>query len=245
MSSTVAARYAREMAQRFPLAAQLSLTGRRIGQEGEPLLIVDGLLDRPGDLVAAAVDSTFLPAHGPAGGYPGLRAEAPLDYVEAVVRLLCPVLGEAFGLGKVSPVRAECNFSLVTLPPAALVAAQREPHVDTVWPLQFAVLHYLCGPEHGGTAFFRHRATGFETLSEARLPVYEQVRAGEGVADGYVGDGAPWFDRMDGVEAAFNRLVVYRSCLLHSGTIPDPAILSADPRNGRLTANIFLTVRQG
>lgn len=233
------------MAHPFPLAAQLSLTGRRIGQEREPLLIVDDLLDRPGDLVEAAAGSAFQPAHGPAGGYPGVRAEAPLDYVEAVARLLCGLLGEVFGLGAVKPVRADCNFSLVTLPPAALVPTQRVPHVDTVWPLQFAVLHYLCGPQHGGTAFFRHRATGFETLSEARLPPYHQARAGEAPGAGYVADGAPWFERTDMVEAAFNRLVVYRSCLLHSGTIPDPAALSADPRRGRLTANIFLTVRQG
>lgn len=231
------------MAVRFPLSPQLSTSARRIGREGEPLLIVDGLLARPDDLVDAAAASTFAPAHGPAGGYPGLRAEAPLDYVELVTRLLCDPIGKAYGLGAIKPARADCTLSLVTLPPTALVPAQRAPHVDTSSPWQFAILHYLCGPQHGGTAFFRHRATGFETLSQPRLAAYGKARAAEGVAQGYVADGGPWFERIDAVEARFNRLVVYRSCLLHSGMIPDPAALSADPREGRLTANIFLTVR--
>jgi hypothetical protein len=39
-----------------------------------------------------------------------------------------------------------------------------------------------------------------------------------------------------------NRLVVYRSCVLHSGHVPSPQVLTADPRAGRLTANVFLTV---
>ena len=41
----------------------------------------------------------------------------------------------------------------------------------------------------------------------------------------------------------FNRLVVYRSHMLHSGRIPPGAELSDDPRRGRLTANIFVTYR--
>jgi hypothetical protein len=40
--------------------------------------------------------------------------------------------------------------------------------------------------------------------------------------------------------ARFNRLLVYRSCSLHSGIIPSDTRLSADPRVGRLTVNLFL-----
>ena len=231
------------MATRFPLSRQLRLSLDHVGDEREPVLLIDGLLDRPERLVDAAADTPFAPAYGPAGGYPGLRAAAPLDYVEAVVRALTAPIAEAFGLGAVRPARAECNFSLVTLPPDALVAAQRVPHIDTVDPRQLAILHYLCAPRFGGTSFFRHRVTGYEVLTAERLPAYDAARVTEAEGTGYVADGGRWFARTGGVEAAYNRLVVYRSCLLHSGRILAPEALSPDPRHGRLTANIFLTLR--
>lgn len=231
------------MTPRFPLSRTLQLRLSHVGDEREPVLAIEGLLERPDALVDAAAEARFAPAYGAAGGYPGVRAPAPLDYVEAVVRALAQPIADAFGLDAVRPARAECNFSLVTLPPGALIASQRAPHVDTVDPGQFAILHYLCGPRFGGTAFFRHRATGYEALSEARLAAYDAARTGEPDDAGYVADGGRWFTRTGEVEAAYNRLVVYRSCLLHSGLVPETDLLSADPRAGRLTANIFLTLR--
>lgn len=225
-------------------AAQPSLS--HIGQEREPLLQIDGLLNRPGHLADyAATETSFVAAYGPEGGYPGIRAPAPLDYVEAVVRGVDPLLRQAFGLGKARLANAECNFSLVTLAPGELVAAQRIPHVDTTYALQFAFLHYLCGPDQGGTGFYRHRATGFEALTPERAAEYAAARAAEAGEDtaGYIAADTPHFERIGAVEAAFNRLVIYRSRVLHSGQIPPGAELSDDPRRGRLTANIFVTYR--
>jgi hypothetical protein len=231
------------VATRFPLSSRLTIQVTEVGLEREPVMLIDGFAALPEHLVDAAACSSFEPAYGPAGGYPGLRAPAPLDYVAVAVRALTRPIGEAFALGPVRPVRAECNFSLVTLPPDTLVAAQRAPHVDTADPDQFAILHYLCDARFGGTAFFRHRATGFEAITPERWANFEAVRAGEGASGGYVGSDDPWFKQTGEVDAAFNRLVVYRSRLLHSGRILDPAALSPDPRRGRLTANIFATFR--
>jgi uncharacterized protein DUF6445 len=216
-----------------------------IGAESEPLLEIDALLENPAALVAyAAEEVVFSPAYGPAGGYPGLRAPAPLDYVLAVVRALDPLLREAFDLGAARLARAECNFSLVTLAPDALVPAQRVPHVDTTYPLQFAFLHYLCAPEHGGTAFYRHRATGFETLTPERDTAYAAARAGEAdEGSGYILGDTAYFQRTGSVDAAFNRLIVYRSRMLHSGQVGSSR-LSPDPRRGRLTANMFVNYHQ-
>src|SRR5204862_135772 len=120
-------------------AARLS----RLGREGEPLLCLDGLMRAPEALIDyAATETGFAPVHGPQGGYPGIRAPAPLDYVEAVVRALDPAVRDAFELGAVRLGRAECNFSLVTLAPGTLLPSQRAPHIDTTDPLQFAFLHY-------------------------------------------------------------------------------------------------------
>src|SRR6188768_431327 len=96
----------------MPGAPDLSLNSdarsrlHNIGAEREPLLEIDGLLNDPEALVAYAADQvSFAPAYGPAGGYPGTRAPAPLDYVLAVVRALDPPLRQAFDLGKARLLR--------------------------------------------------------------------------------------------------------------------------------------------
>jgi hypothetical protein len=230
----------------FALTPEFAVTREVVGNEREPVLVIDGLLRDPGALIDFAADAAFAPAHGPAGGYPGLRARAPLAYVERVVRGLAPLIMRAFDLGAVKPARAECFLSLVTLPPGDLHLTQRLPHIDTVDPLQFALLHYLCGPPHGGTTFYRHEATGFERITADRQTVFDLAVDGEAArtpAPGYLTGDAPGYREIGKVDARFDRLVVYRSQLLHSGRITAPEALSADPRTGRLTANIFVSFR--
>jgi len=230
----------------FSLRPSLALSLERIGLEREPVLLVEGAMNRAGALVEyAATEVTFEPVWGPSGGYPGLRAPAPLDYVESVVRALDPSIRRAFGLERVKLARAECSFSLVTLPPERLAPLQRIPHVDTTDPLQFALLHYLCDACHGGTAFYRHRATGFETLTTERQLAYEAVRSNElcETVSAYIDGDSPHYERIAAFDAAFDRILVYRSRTFHSGRIAAGQALSADPRRGRLTANIFVNYR--
>src|SRR5690606_27079349 len=147
----------------------------------------------------AAAGGGFAPVHGPDGGFPGLRADAPLDYVEALVRALDPVIRQAFGLGRVRLGRAECSLSLVTLAPGELVASQRAPHIDTTTPLQFARLHHLCPRAFGGTGFYRPRRTGFEALTPERLEAYEAARAEEAPRErepGYIAGDTAHFERI-------------------------------------------------
>jgi hypothetical protein len=232
------------MTDGFVLEPEYRVERKLVGHEREPVVVIDGLLRDPAALVDFAADAAFAPAHGPAGGYPGLRASAPLAYVERVVRSLTPLIARAFDLGPVKPARAECFLSLVTLPPGALHPTQRRPHIDTVDPLQFALLHYLCGPPHGGTAFYQHEATGFECITAERQAKFDAAVAAE--ADGplgYLTGDRTGYRQTSRIDAAFDRLIVYRSLLLHSGQITAPEALSANPRTGRLTANIFVTFR--
>jgi len=219
-----------------------------VGTEREPVLLVEDLLNDPAALIDYATwEVAFTPAGNPDGGYPGVRAPAPLNYVEAVVRALSPIIERVFGLRNVALSNAECNFSLTTTPPEQLTVQQRTPHIDTVYPLQFALLHYLCDPDFGGTSFYRHRTTGFETLDEDREATYYAVRKGELSEEAppqrYVGDDTSHYARIGGCDARLNRMAIYRSCLLHSGHISDKPLV-ANPRTGRLTANIFVNYRQ-
>jgi hypothetical protein len=231
----------------FALRTRFDVALDRVGEEQEPVLVVEGaMVDARALVDYAAGEVRFDPVYGPTGGYPGVRAPAPLDYVGDLVRRLSPLIERAFALDRVKLARAECSFSLVTLPPGRLAPLQRIPHVDTTDPLQFAILHYLCDERFGGTAFYRHRATRFETLTPERRPVYEAARARELESDapeGYIVADTAHYAQTAAFDAAFDRVLVYRSRTFHSGLIAPDAPLSADPRLGRLTANIFVNYR--
>jgi hypothetical protein len=230
----------------FAFNPSFSASLHRVGLEQQPVLVLEGLLRNATTVIDyAAREVTFAPASGEHGGYPGLRAPAPLNYVNALVRTVSPAIEKAFGLVDVRLSRAQCNLCLVTLPPDRLAPLQRIPHIDTVDPLQFALLHYLCDPSHGGTAFYRHRQTGFETVTLERAPIYEAARERELTAAGigYITGDTEHYEQTACFDARFDRLLVYRSQHLHSGQIGSPDKLNDDPRHGRLTANIFVNYR--
>lgn len=216
----------------------------RLGREHAPVLVVDDLLTDPGPLTAAAHAARYGAPEVKA--YPGLRAPAPRTYAQGLRDALLPALQDAFGLPDWTVAGATCDFSLVTLRPEALDPRQRVPHTDTSDPGLIALLHYLTPGGCGGTSFYRHRATGFETITPERRTRYEATLAQELGRDpptGYMAGDGPLFARTGGFDGRFNRLIAYRGDLLHSGDVPDDATFSDDPRQGRLTLNTFFTLR--
>jgi hypothetical protein len=221
--------------------SEADVTVRPLGYEREPLVIIENFCAEPEALMAEAEASTF----GPAGPhYPGIRARADPAYLARRMTLLQEVLRAVFNFRDGASL-VECNFSLVTQPPDTLRPIQRLPHFDSTDPGRIALLHYLCGPEMGGTAFYRHRATGFESICAARLASYgpaleAEVRGGGLPEANYVAGDTDLFAETARVDAAFNRMAIYRGRLLHSGAIPADFGFSPVPRAGRLTVNTFL-----
>jgi hypothetical protein len=215
------------------------IVARRVGQEEQPVVVIDGFHPDPDALRAAGIAGAWRPGER---HYPGVRADLPADYLCRVRPVIALVLRDVFGLrGGVDVLDA--SFSLVTKAPGELTLPQRLPHVDAVEPGRIALVHYLAPGEGDGTAFFRHRATGYETIDAARGPgFYEALRGEVEVAPptGYVHDDTPLFARTALIPAHFNRAVIYRSAMLHSGAIADVEALSADPAAGRLTVTAFL-----
>ncbi len=212
----------------------------RIGREGEPVAVIDGFAPDPDALRAAAADLRFAPdgTH-----YPGVKAPVTPAYFPATAPVLAAVLRDVFGYTEPASVIGAW-YQLVTTPRAELSPMQRLPHVDALRPRQIALVHFLSHDDHGGTAFYRHCATGLETLDEAHAPAF-RARLSAEVASaappaGYIGDGGPWFERTAAFAPAFNRALVYRSALFHCGLIPAAAPLSPDPLTGRLTVGCFL-----
>ena len=217
---------------------------RRFGRGGHPLLIIDDFLLSPEDIVDFAAHVAFGPPRVPA--YPGVNAEMPEGYLQAVFHALRPSFARGFGLTPETPVHVTGFLALATLPLEQLQPRQRIPHYDFVVPGNLAVLHYLGHAPGGGTGFFRHDATGFELIDAARRDTYadhverELAEAGDRL-NGFTGPSTPNYTLIDSVDAKFNRLIVYRSACLHCALF-DGAQLSDDPRTGRLTANTFVLI---
>ena len=214
---------------------------RKMGREGEPLVLIDGFSGMAGDLLQAGRAAVYQHA---GAAYPGIRSWADPSYLDVRRDLMMQIMQQVFGFTK--GVRLDAStFSLVTRAEPELSPLQRIPHYDHASGEVIAIMHYLLGPESGGTAFYRHRRTGFETITPAREATYNAALAADEREHGmppacYCHGDTDWFEIIDEVEAQPDRLVLYRGRQLHSGVIPDPAALSSDPCDGRLTINMFL-----
>jgi hypothetical protein len=213
-----------------------------LGREGAPLLVIDNFVAEPERLVKKAATAPF-----GAGGrfYPGIRAKAPPSYEHFLIARLQPLLVEHFGLASRELRLTMCHFSLVTTAAAQLAPMQRIPHVDALSPEGFATVHYLFKGNLGGTAFYRHRATGYESLDEARGPEYFRVLETESAGPDrpdvkYINGDTALFEQIARADGVFNRMLVYRRNSLHSGAIDDAFVPDADPRTGRLSINSFI-----
>lgn len=216
-------------------------------QVGEhQVVFIDDFLENPEALFEAACRSEFQPYPGVAErkGYPGLRAAVPEDYSLNLTALMDPLIRLNFQVPEALPLRkSECAFSLTTTPPQALGPLQRTPHFDASTPHHMAVLLYLCDETHGGTGFYRHRATGLQQVTadnrEHYLDVYYEEINARPPRPRYFDVSDEQFEFLGRIPARFNRLVAYRGSLLHSACINPLNSLSSDPRHGRLTVNTF------
>ncbi len=228
----------------FAFAPALTIDVVPVGNAREPVLVMDDALAEPGALRDAARAVQAWRAM-PAGGFPGLRAGLPAAYARALLaRLHGPIVARLLGGQPMKVARFECSFSMVCLPPAALTLLQRVPHIDVARPDRVAIMHFLCGPPFGGTAFYRQTSTGLEQVGPEARERYIAART-EGLAllppgGGYPGGEIPGYVRTAQIAARFNRIIAYRSCTLHSGVIEDAALLSSDPAKGRLVTTFFV-----
>ena len=214
------------------------------GNEREPVVVIDGFSADPERLIG---DASFL-AFRPIGPhYPGIRAEVPPAMLDDMLAPLAPVIAEIFG--EPDTELLDAYYSLVTTRPADLGPIQRLPHFDGVERERLALLHYLARDERSGTAFYRQRSTGFETVDAARLAAYRAAldadlrREGLPPPDYIIGD-TPIFDQVAVHQGRFNRAILYRSNTLHCAFLPPDLALSGDPGAGRFTVNTFLTGRR-
>ena len=216
-----------------------------LGQEKNPVAVFDNFFPNPEQLRQLACVAPEFAAQ-PSDYYPGVRKLIQGDYSQWVLDQVNPVIQQFFTPHE--NLRAHislCAFSLATTPTYKLRPIQCIPHVDTQDNNQFALVHYLCNEHYGGTAFFRHRESGYESINQDRSAVYfplikqQLLQTGMGLG-GYIQGDTDLFTKIGQIDVRFNRAILYRSNLLHSGLIRESTGLSSDPRQGRLTANCFI-----
>lgn len=218
---------------------------RIVGNEKTPVVIIDDPISSTADLVAHAC------AHARFGAdarfaYPGIRAELPQEYIDAIVPELVAVIRDVYN----PPSRLEFQlvhrlFSMITRQPEELGPLQRVPHFDNHSPYYFATVHYLNPGDYAGTGIFRHRPTGYERIPQNRYPSYVKaaeahIRTSGPPATKYINASDDHFELIAEIEYRPNRLIMYPGNILHSGLIQPERDITGDPATGRLTANLFL-----
>jgi hypothetical protein len=218
----------------------------RLGNSQSPLVVIDEFSGSLEQILEIANDLAPYPAHS--NYYPGVRRvitpqdQAANRYVEDVCQRAAQFIGGGFGIQRFDLL--EASFSIVTKQPTDLSAPQRAPHFDTTDDKHLAMLHYLRVPPGTGTAFYRQRATGIERVTPENIDQFVGIAKADAARlspnSGYIHGSDDFFEQIGTVEAVPDRLIIYQGSLLHSGIIPPGMTLSADPRQGRLTANLFV-----
>lgn len=214
-----------------------------IGLEQHPVFVVDDFFNAPEKLLDEA-RSTGDFNSDKSDYYPGVRKAVNAGYTDGVCQFVLQHINPYLSEHNYATVSGSlCAFSIPNQSPRTLLPIQRIPHFDAEDPRQWAVVHYLCGPEHGGTGFFRHRATGFEAMTEVRSKRYQRVLEDEAVTKGlppeeYLQGSTELFEMTHAVEAKFNRAIIYPGNLFHSGLIKNWQVTSIN--DARLTVNSFV-----
>jgi hypothetical protein len=218
-----------------------------VGNEQQKIVIIDSLMKNPQVMVDFAANTPFLGLDKKEGNYyPGIRLPPPREYFPSLMAMISPILCQEYGIQiDAKMTKAECAISLLTYKPEELSKVQSLPHFDSANSRQFALLHYFCDKKHGGTAFYRHNLTGYETVSRERLDNYMDIFIKDIDQNGppqkeYIVDSNERFTKIGSVDVNYNRLVIYPSFLLHSACIDSTISVDSNPRTGRLTANAFV-----
>ncbi len=191
------------------------ITVRRMGRELQPLVIVDDVLLNPEEVRAWAVAQAY--ADAPDGSYyPGRNGVLPPAYGQRLTTVLRRLLERVFGFPPNQSLVHEGFFGLATTPAEALQPLQAIPHFDSL---------------------NARRVDGY------RRTVFEEMESRGDGARVHVRRDMPFFEEVDYVEAAFNRLAVYRTTSLHAGILGETP-LAPGPEQGRLTANSFIEMHQ-
>lgn len=229
---------------RLSIHPDVTITSHRFGNEDALLLVIDNVVREVDELAQYA---TRLEFSRNSVFYPGVRAEAPLEYQRFLWENFLKGFQGFFNLPSGQFSLSLCHYSLTTTPASDLKLLQRIPHFDSLERNGLATVHYLFKRPLGGTAFYRHIKTGFESIDETRKMRYltslEDENGGAHIPRvGYINGDTTLYQRIMHVEGVYNRMVVYRRNSLHSASIAENFIPDPNPLTGRASINTFIDI---
>lgn len=215
-----------------------------------PCLVLDNFLSDPQSLVEFAVRERAAFKMAPHNAFPGLEMFMPPEFSQRIDEFFTLHIRRQLGARRTNKMFS--RLSMVTLPPEELRPLQRLCHHDNYaeqpgecFPAM--VLYLFDRPELGGTSFYRPRldpATLAQRQVEWNAMSSDEFSAAIGSPPGYLCASNAYFDLIGTVPAAWNRAIFYDGSIHHSAHLEHPALLTSDPRAGRLTLNGFWQCRQ-
>jgi Family of unknown function (DUF6445) len=230
----------------FSINPNLTINTIYVGKEQEPIVIVDDLLLQPEAVIHYAETGCGFKKETK-DFYPGIRKPLAPAYAENVYRHLMHSFWTVFSSNvEVNIKLLSSVLSLTTTQPRELRPIQSVPHFDSFITNNIAGVHYLCGDKFGGTSFYRHRTTGFESMNAQRIHEYAKILKAEVMQTStntfdYINGDTLLFERTTKIDAKFNRAIFYRGNIFHSANV-NPEYLNENPRKGRLTANTLIAI---
>ena len=212
-----------------------------IGEERQPLVVIDNVFAEPDQVFEMAASRSYSYV---AQYFPGVRAKTPLSVQQFLLQQVRAECAAAFDLPPTMNFTS-CHFSLITTLPEKLSYLQRIPHIDSTVFHELALVFYLFKRDQGGTAFYRHRKSGFEYVDvDRRDEYYRQLElereSVERSSTGYISGDTEYYERIGEQSGVYNRMLVYRRTSLHSANFGPEIEFSSDPKRARLTLTGFL-----
>ena len=214
---------------------------------GQSCWIVDDALVKPEALLQLAVEQSHAFQLAQFNAYPGIQLPMAADISDRLddfFRLNIRTL-----LNARRTLRMHCRLAMVTLQPKELQPRQWICHRDSAGLepgqcIAASVLYLFRNTALGGTSFFVPKKSAGDTsllVHDSGTASNEVFAQKYGIRQGYLNESNDYFEKLYTVPAKWNRMIFYDGSIFHSGEIPHPEKMSADPLTGRLTLNGFFT----
>jgi len=216
----------------------------RIGRQGIKVTLIDNVLEDPRGVAALGFTASY--DQDRSNLYPGFRAPLPEAFSTAFRAWLAPILHRNGVLGGHQTLERDTSyFSVVATASQDLRPIQRIPHFDSPDANLFAAVLYLCDDRFSGTAFYRHRRTGYEQITKTnvnnyRLALNSDLETHGAPASGYIDGDSALFETLFSSELKFNRAIVYPAGVLHAARIAKHFEPPRNQSEWRLTVTALL-----
>ncbi|MFC4314129.1 DUF6445 family protein [Steroidobacter flavus] len=220
----------------------------RVGRHGIKVSVIDNVLNDPHGLAALGFSQSY--AEDRSNLYPGIRAAMPDSFSISFRAWLTPILQRNDMLESHLVIARDVSFfSVVTTASKDLLSLQRIPHYDSTDSNLLAAVIYLCGPRFSGTAFYRHRRTGYEEITEENVSNYQlalnsDLRMYGPPQQDYINGDSPMFEAVFANELKFNSAIVYPARILHAARIEKGFKPPKDQSEWRLTVTALLHLQR-